>query len=107
MRSAWVPVNPPRDAGATAAVGRAGVDPLNVTTPGGRAADAQVAGCLDAAATYLATEAAAVHRALVIHVPGPRGRCSGCGRVAPVWPCVIAVIARRALGLLGDRAENL
>lgn len=44
--------------------------------------------CLDAAAFYLATEPAAVERAVGIHRPGANGRCAGCGLAAVPWPCV-------------------
>jgi hypothetical protein len=55
---------------------------------------------IEAAATYLATQPEAVHRALATHVQSHRGRCTGCGRLAPPWPCVIALCARRALAIL-------
>ena len=56
--------------------------------------------CIDAAARYLATEPAAVVRALAAHTSGPTGRCTGCGHTPPRWPCAIATSARRALALL-------
>lgn len=61
-----------------------------------------VADCIDAAARYLATEPAAVQRALATHRRGTDGRCTGCGGVVR-WPCATASSARRALELLGDR----
>ncbi|MGH3565551.1 MAG: hypothetical protein ACRDRH_05875 [Pseudonocardia sp.] len=58
------------------------------------------AACIDAAARYLASEPAAVHRALATHRPGRDGCCTGCGRNPGRWPCATAASARRALDLL-------
>lgn len=68
-----------------------------------RAADEVVTGCIEAAATYLAAQPAAVQRAMATHTRGPTGRCVGCGNTSPRWPCAIAVSALRALDLLDGR----
>lgn len=61
--------------------------------------------CLDAAASYLATEPAAVDRALRTHRLGANGRCAGCGLAAVSWPCVVAISAQRAHSLLHGRSK--
>jgi hypothetical protein len=58
-----------------------------------------VALCIDEAARYLAREPAAIDRALSRHRPDADGRCTGCGRSAPPWPCAVASSATLALEL--------
>ncbi|TQM14787.1 hypothetical protein FB558_1563 [Pseudonocardia kunmingensis] len=54
-----------------------------------------VAGCIDAAARFLAAQPGAVERMLSMHRPRGDGRCSAC-RPLVHWPCTMANIARAA-----------
>jgi hypothetical protein len=56
--------------------------------------------CITMAARYLATEPAAVTRALDVHCPAGDGHCRGCGHERVRWPCAVATIARRAFAIL-------
>ena len=60
------------------------------------------AGCIEAAALFLASEPAAVERALAVHRAGEDGRCVGCGSAGVRWPCAVVSGARRGLELLRD-----
>lgn len=62
-------------------------------------------GCIDAAARYLASEPAAVTRALTTHQTDPDSWCRGCGRIVR-WPCAVAIIAQRAQALLARSASR-
>ena len=61
-----------------------------------------VAGCIDAAARFLAAQPGAVERMLSIHRPRGDGRCSAC-RPLVHWPCTMASIARVAATRLAAR----
>lgn len=56
--------------------------------------------CIEAAARYLATEPAAVERALREHREGADGHCVSCRDRGGVWPCAVRTSARRARSLL-------
>gem|GEM_PF-2601067 len=62
-----------------------------------------VADCIEEAARYLATEPAAVMRALAAHRPGGEGDCLGCGQAATRRPCAIRASAERANELIRRR----
>ena len=56
--------------------------------------------CIEAAARYLATEPAAVERALREHREGTDGYCVSCRERGGVWPCAVQSSARLARSLL-------
>jgi hypothetical protein len=56
--------------------------------------------CIEAAARYLATDPAAVERALDEHRCGADGYCTTCGDRGGVWPCVVQSSALRAQSIL-------
>jgi hypothetical protein len=60
-------------------------------------------GCIDAAARYLASEPAAVTRALTTHQTDRDGWCRGCDRTVR-WPCAVDSIAQRAQALVTTRS---
>lgn len=61
--------------------------------------------CIEAAAQYLASEPAAVTRALTTHQTDRDGWCRGCDRTVR-WPCAVASIAQRAQALLARSASR-
>ena len=63
--------------------------------PEGPHVSSGVAGCIDAAARFLAAQPGAVERMLNIHRPRGDGRCSACLPLVH-WPCTMANIARVA-----------
>ena len=57
--------------------------------------------CIDMAAEFMAKDAEAVDRALVVHVEHADHRCASCRDRGGRWPCAVAVIATRARHMLG------
>jgi hypothetical protein len=59
--------------------------------------------CIAEAAQLVKNDPGAAERLLAAHVPGPDGRCTGCGRSMTRWPCVLVMIARAAQELRAGR----
>lgn len=64
--------------------------------------DPDRADCIAEAARYLATEPAAVERAVARHRRRADGTCTGCGPTLEDWPCATASIARLAREIIGS-----
>lgn len=56
------------------------------------------AGWMDIATQLMAAQSGAADHALSVHRRAPNDRCTGCGPGRVRWPCVVVVVARRALG---------
>jgi hypothetical protein len=52
---------------------------------------------VDAAVRFVAMQPGGARRILVEHVQRPDGTCGGCLTSPVPWPCVVSVIATRAL----------
>jgi hypothetical protein len=61
--------------------------------------------CITEAARLVSNDAGAAERLLAAHLPGPDGRCKGCGRSMSRWPCVLVIIARAAQELRARRGR--
>jgi hypothetical protein len=54
---------------------------------------------VDAAARFVAMQPGGAHKILLEHDRRPDGTCGGCLTSPVTWPCVVSVIARKALEL--------
>ena len=58
---------------------------------------------VDAAAHFVAAQPGGARRILTEHERRPDGTCGGCLTYPVTWPCVVGVIAKKALQLDGVR----
>ena len=65
----------------------------------GAAAAVEKPSVVDAAAQFVAKQPGGARRILAEHERRPDGTCSGCLTSPVAWPCVVSVIAKRALEL--------
>ena len=54
---------------------------------------------VDAAARFVAMQPGGARRILLEHERRPDGTCGGCLTSPVTWPCVVSVIAKKALEL--------
>jgi hypothetical protein len=64
------------------------------------------ASCIDVAARFVASQPDGPRRSLARHCRRRDGYCAGCLHTPTAWPCVLAVIAQKALARWPDGDEK-
>jgi hypothetical protein len=64
------------------------------------------ASCIDVAARFVASQPDGPRRSLARHCRRRDGSCAGCLHTPTAWPCVLALIAQKALARWPDGDEE-
>ena len=73
------------------------------TVEGPRVANTEVGDVVEAAVRFVAGQPGGARRILLEHHRRADGTCAGCLTVPVAWPCVVGVIATKALPLESRR----